>query len=286
MSPDAVPELPATPPVVPSAAPPGLRLHGLTLRHGARTIFAGLDLLVDGGEFLVLLGPSGVGKTGLLRIAAGLSPPQAGTVSATDDRPLAGRVAVMAQQDLLLPWASVIRNVCLGARLRGERPDRARALHLLRRVGLGDRADAMPATLSGGMRQRVAIARTLYEDRPFVLMDEPFAALDTVTRTRVQDLAAELLAGRTVLLITHDPLEACRLGHRLVVLSGEPARLGPPIRVPGRVPRPPDDPVLLRTQGELMRLLTGSHAPASRAFPEPRAPEPPAPAPHPSDCAP
>ena len=258
MSPDAV----ADPSLVPPAAPPGLRLHGLTLRHGARTIFAGLDLLVHGGEFLVLLGPSGVGKTGLLRIAAGLSPPQAGTVSATDDQPLAGRVAVMAQQDLLLPWASVIRNVFLGARLRGERPDRARALHLLHRVGLGDRADALPATLSGGMRQRVAIARTLYENRPFVLMDEPFAALDTVTRARVQDLAAELLAGRTVLLITHDPLEACRLGHRLVVLSGEPARLGVPIRVPGRVPRPPDDPSLLRTQGELMRLLTGGHAPA------------------------
>ena len=134
MSPDALP--------LPSTAPPGLRLHGLTLRYGARTIFAGLDLLVEGGEFLVLLGPSGVGKTGLLRVAAGLSPPQAGTVSATDNRPLAGRVAVMAQQDLLYPWASVMGNVFLGARLRGERPDRARALHLLDRVGLRDRADA------------------------------------------------------------------------------------------------------------------------------------------------
>ena len=251
MSPDASP---------PATAPPGLRLDGLTLRHGDRTIFAGLDLLVQGGEFLVLLGPSGVGKTGLLRIAASLARSQAGTVSATDGYPLAGRIAYMAQQDLLYPWASVMGNVVLGARLRGERPDRARALHLLDRVGLRDRADALPATLSGGMRQRVAIARTLYEDRPFVLMDEPFAALDTVTRTRVQDLAAELLVGRTVLLITHDPLEACRLGHRLVVLSGHPARLGPPIRVPGPIPRPPDDPSLLRTQGELMRLLTGSGA--------------------------
>ncbi len=252
MSPDA--SLPAT-------APPGLRLDGLTLRHGSRTIFAGLDLLVEGGEFLVLLGPSGVGKTGLLRIAALLARSEAGTVSATDGHPLAGRIAYMAQQDLLYPWASVIGNVVLGARLRGERPDRPRALHLLDRVGLRDHAGALPATLSGGMRQRVAIARTLYEDRPFVLMDEPFAALDTVTRTRVQDLAAELLVGRTVLLITHDPLEACRLGHRLVVLSGHPARLGPPIRVPGPIPRPPDDPSLLRTQGELMRLLTAGHAP-------------------------
>ena len=245
---------------LPTTAPPGLRLDRLTLRYGDRTIFAGLDLLVEGGEFLVLLGPSGVGKTGLLRMAAGLAPSQGGTVSATDGRPLAGRIAYMAQQDLLYPWASAVRNVCLGARLRGERPDPARARHLLDRVGLGDRADALPASLSGGMRQRVAIARTLYEDRPFVLMDEPFAALDTVTRARVQDLAAELLAGRTVLLITHDPLEACRLGHRLLVLSGEPARLGAPIRVPGPVPRPPDDPSLLRTQGELMRRLTAGPA--------------------------
>ncbi len=246
--------------LLPTTTPPGLRLDGLTLRHGDRTIFAGLDLLVEGGEFLVLLGPSGVGKTGLLRIAAGLARSQAGGVSATDGRPLAGRIAYMAQQDLLYPWASVMGNVTLGARLRGQPQDRPRALHLLDRVGLRDRADALPAKLSGGMRQRVAIARTLYENRPFVLMDEPFAALDTVTRARVQDLAAELLAGRTVLLITHDPLEACRLGHRLVVLSGHPARLGPPIRVPGPIPRPPDDPSLLRTQGELMRLLTGSGA--------------------------
>ena len=222
---------------------------------------SGSATLVEGGEFLVLLGPSGVGKTGLLRIAAGLAPPQEGTVSATDGRPLGNRIAYMAQQDLLYPWASAMGNVSLGARLRGERPDPARALHLLDRVGLRDHAGALPATLSGGMRQRVAIARTLYEDRPFVLMDEPFAALDTVTRARVQDLAAELLRGRTVLLITHDPLEACRLGHRLLVLSGQPARLGPPIRVPGPIPRPPDDPSLLRTQGELMRLLTVGYAP-------------------------
>jgi len=100
------------------------------------------------------------------------------------------------------------------------------------------------------------LARTLYEDRPIVLMDEPFSALDTITRARVQELAAELLRGRTALLITHDPLEACRISHHLIVLSGHPARLGVPIAVPGEAPRPPDDPGLLRTQGELMRLLT------------------------------
>ena len=129
-------------------------------------------------------------------------------------------------------------------------------LGLLGRVGLSERAKALPSELSGGMRQRAAIARTLYEDRPIVLMDEPFSALDTFTRARVQDLAAELLQGRTVLLITHDPLEACRLGSHLLVLSGHPARLGPPITIHGKTPRAPDDEELLHTQGRLMRVLT------------------------------
>jgi len=106
------------------------------------------------------------------------------------------------------------------------------------------------------MRQRVAIARALFEDRPIVLMDEPFSGLDMVTRARIQALAATLLAGRTVLMITHDPLEACRLGEHLVVMSGAPAVLGPPIHVRGATPRALDDPELLATQGRLMRQLT------------------------------
>ena len=249
------------------AACPGLRLDGVALRHGDRTVFEGLDLEIPAGRFVVLLGPSGVGKTGLLKMAAGLQRPAAGRVSATDGLPLAHRIAYMAQQDLLYPWLRLIDNVMLGARLRGERPDPARACGLLERVGLADRRQALPAELSGGMRQRAAIARTLYEDRPIVLMDEPFSALDSFSRTRVQDLAAELLQGRTVLLITHDPLEACRLGHHLVVLSGHPARLSEPIVVPGRIPREPDDPGLLLTQGRLLRTLSEPRA-ASPAGPD------------------
>jgi putative hydroxymethylpyrimidine transport system ATP-binding protein len=128
-------------------------------------------------------------------------------------------------------------------------------MHLLDRVDLGERADALPAALSGGMRQRVAIARTLYERRPIVLMDEPFSALDAITRTRIQDLAVELLSGCTILLITHDPLEACRISHHLAVLSGQPAALGAPLEVPGRPPRPLDDFSVLQTQAQLLRML-------------------------------
>lgn len=235
---------------------PGIVIEGLTLRFGGRTIFETLDLTIAGGQFVALLGTSGVGKSSLLKILAGLSRQTAGTVRASDGKPLQGRVAYMGQTDLLYPWLTVQQNVMLGSRLRGEKPDLDRAMHLLQRVGLGERAKALPMELSGGMRQRTAIARTLYEDRPIVLMDEPFSALDTFTRARVQELAAELLQGRTALLITHDPFEACRLGHHLVVLSGHPATLGAPIMVPGNPPRAPDDPHLLETQGHLMRVLT------------------------------
>jgi len=235
---------------------PGIIIDGLTLRFGTRPIFENLSLTITGGQFVALLGTSGVGKSSLLKILAGLSTPSAGSVRASDGGPLRGRIAYMGQQDLLYPWLRVIDNVMLGTRLRGQRPDRDRAMHILERVGLADRARALPMELSGGMRQRNALARTLYEDRPIVLMDEPFSALDTFTRARVQDLAAEMLQGRTALLITHDPMEACRLGHHLVVMSGHPATLGPPIFVPGQIPRAPDDPDLLRTQGHLMRVLT------------------------------
>jgi putative hydroxymethylpyrimidine transport system ATP-binding protein len=241
---------------------PGIRIDGLALTLDGEAIFADLTLDIPGGRWAALLGPSGVGKSSLLRILAGLAQPSAGTVTADDGQPLAGRVAYMAQQDLLYPWLDVLGNVTLGARLRGMRPDTARARDLLARVGLADRARSLPAALSGGMRQRAALARTLYEDKPIVLMDEPFSALDAITRTRIQDLAAELLAERTVLLVTHDPLEACRLGHSLVVMSGHPPRLGLPITVTGTAPRAPDDPELLATQGRLLKALSGLDIPS------------------------
>jgi putative hydroxymethylpyrimidine transport system ATP-binding protein len=236
-------------------SPPGIRVENLTLRFDKHTIFENLSFETTGGEFIALLGSSGVGKSSLLKIMAGLSKPTAGRVVGTDGKPITGRIAYMGQQDLLLPWLNVFENVTLGARLRREKVDKAWAEHLLERVGLPTRHKALPQALSGGMRQRAAIARTLYERQPIVLMDEPFSALDAITRAMVQELAAELLEGRTVLLITHDPMEACRLGHHLMVLSGHPAKLGTPITVAGSPPRAPDDPNLLKSQGDLLRLF-------------------------------
>src|SRR5690606_11464075 len=126
------------------------------------------------------------------------------------------------------------------------------------RVGLADVWQAFPATLSGGMRQRAALARTLVEDRPAVLMDEPFSALDAITRHRLQELVAELFAGRTVLLVTHSPLEALRLGHVVHVMGGVPARLGAPNVPGGAPPRPAGDATILIRQGELLDRLSAA----------------------------
>lgn len=223
-------------------------------------LFENLDLTLQGGRWTCLLGQSGVGKTSLLRFIAGLLAGTgiSGTVHCSDGQPLAGRVGYMAQQDLLLPWLTVLQNVTLGSRLRGEghhRQDYARSL--LERVGLGGSEKQLPQTLSGGMRQRTALARTLYENQPLMLLDEPFSSLDAITRFRLQTLAAELLKERTTLLITHDPLEALRLGHCIHVLAGHPAQLQEPLEPPGEPPRDLHDPALLEQHGRLLTRLAG-----------------------------
>ena len=240
---------------------PGLTIGIRSLAYQGAPLFERLRFRLEGGSWTCLLGPSGVGKTTLLRLIAGLA---AGALVVADDGAgLDGRIALMAQQDLLLPWLSVRDNVLLGHRLRGASRAELRRLRepaaaLLARVGLERDADRLPGALSGGMRQRAALARTLMEDRPIVLMDEPFSALDVVTRHRLQDLAAELLVGRTVLLVTHSPLEALRLGHRIYVLSGRPAVPRGPLLPRGAPPRDAADPTLLAQQAELLGELTRS----------------------------
>ena len=256
--------------MTPSAAPTpfSVTVDAARVTYGGEVLFDGLNVTLAAGRWTCLLGASGVGKSTLLRLVLGLEAPErrAGdgddegdTVTCSDGSPLSGRAAFMAQTDLLLPWLTALNNVALGRRLRGRRgasdngEDEARAL--LARVGLAANVGDRPATLSGGMRQRVALARTLMEDRPVVLMDEPFSALDAITRIKLQNLAAELLRGRTVLLVTHDPLEALRLGHRIHVMAGRPARLGEALEPAGTPPRSVDDRKLLEMQGDLLRRL-------------------------------
>jgi putative hydroxymethylpyrimidine transport system ATP-binding protein len=238
-------------PVSPSESAAAFQLAGSGFAYGDRAVLAPFVLDLAAGEAVAILGASGCGKSTLLRLLAGLLPGQ--------PSPFAGQVAWMAQQDLLLPWLSLEENILLGARLRGEVPDLARVQGLLTRLGLADRAKALPASLSGGMRQRAALARTLMEDRPLVLMDEPFSALDSITRAAMQELASEMLAQRTVLLVTHDPAEACRLANRIFILSGQPARLQQVVELPPGAPRDPLSapvlPILRSVQAALQKAV-------------------------------
>ena len=229
------------------------------LAFGSVLLFEHLDFTLKKNEWTCLLGPSGVGKTTLLRIVADLVPNIKNVIAkCSDNKPLNGRTSYMAQDDLLLPWLSVLDNVLLGYKLRSKRADRSKALNLLQMVGLSSNIDDLPAKLSGGMRQRVALVRTIMENRPVVLMDEPFSSLDAITRVRMQDIAADLLGDRTVLLITHDPMEALRLGDRIHILSGRPVKFITPIIPEGTRPRSITDTQLLKEQASLLTRLSNA----------------------------
>ncbi len=223
--------------------PLGLHLRNSRLTFGDHLIFEDLSLDLLAGQITCLLGPSGVGKSSLLRQIAGL--PSDGIsnadISSSDRSSLVGALTYMDQRDLLYPWLTVLENICLGPSLRREVIDLDRANRLLNAVGLGKYGNRRPDVLSGGMRQRAALARTLMDNRDIVLMDEPFSSLDALNRLRLQDLAAQLLKNKTVFLITHDPLEAVRLADRIFILDGSPAKLSEPICPKGPKPRPATD---------------------------------------------
>ncbi|MEC9196625.1 MAG: ATP-binding cassette domain-containing protein [Pseudomonadota bacterium] len=233
---------------------PALSLSGSASIEGVQ-VFAPLTFTVPTGQWTCLLGPSGVGKSTILRLFAGLDDGITfdGQIAISDGLTLKGRVSLMAQSDLLMPWLDLPENVCLGARLRGEAADLSRARHLLALVGLSEHLDKRPAALSGGQRQRVALARTLMEDRPIVLLDEPFSALDAKSRAQMQNLAAELLKGRTVLHVTHDSAEAGRRAPPVLVI--EPGGITCPTPPTSPPPRAFDAPETQSFDGHLLRLM-------------------------------
>lgn len=213
-----------------------LTAHGLRLSFGDLLVLDGVDLQVSAGQTLALLGPSGCGKSTLLRVLAGFETADTGalTLDGEDVRgpsPLRGMVA---QAGTLFPWLSVSDNIAFGPRQGGASDVRGTVADLLAVTGLTEFADALPRQLSGGMRQRAAIAQVLANRPPVLLLDEPFGALDAQTRLRMHEWLGALLAERptTVLLVTHDVEEALLLGDRLLLLSGRPARVVDELAIP------------------------------------------------------
>jgi ABC-type nitrate/sulfonate/bicarbonate transport system ATPase subunit len=228
--------------------PPRIELRGVSKTFhgegGGLTVRAldDISLSVRAGEFLTLIGPSGSGKSTLLNLIVGLLEPDTGEILLDGQAALQrlGRVGYMPQRDLLLPWRSVLENVTLAAEIRGQAQAeaQAKAQELLPLFGLEEFARAYPSALSGGLRQRAALLRTVLTEREVLLLDEPFGALDALTRRELQDWLLGVWARfrQTVIFITHDVEEALYLGDRVVVLSARPARVAQTVEV--QLPRP------------------------------------------------
>jgi NitT/TauT family transport system ATP-binding protein len=224
-----------------------------TDRRGVRvSALDGMSLRAEPGEIVAVVGPSGCGKTTLLELICELQRPDAGTV---DSAP----AALMPQRDLLLPWLSALDNAALALRLNGvaRAAARDRARPWLERFGLAEFEKTRPAALSGGMRQRVSFLRTLLAGKPVLALDEPFAALDAITRAEMQGWLAEMLSAepRTVVLITHDVEEAVMLGDTVVVMSTRPGRVVAELQVTLPRPRKRTDPEVVALRERALQAL-------------------------------
>jgi NitT/TauT family transport system ATP-binding protein len=213
-------------------APVGIEVRGVTQSFDSVEVIRSVDLSIAPNTSLSIVGPSGCGKSTLLRIIAGLSEPSGGEIVVGGGRSATERLAhcaMMPQQDLLLPWRSALDNACIALQNRGVSKAAARreAAPYFERFGLGAFENSLPGTLSGGMRQRVSFLRTLLAQKSVMLLDEPFGALDAITRSEMQLwlLNAMQEVPRSVFLVTHDVDEAIRLGDRVAVMSSRPAQI-------------------------------------------------------------
>lgn len=228
-----------------------VEIHQLRLAFGSQVLFDHFNFNLPQGKWTSLLGASGVGKSTLLRVIAGLENEAVlqGEIRFTAH----ANLAWLAQTDSLYPWLSILDNVQLQEHLRGTKSQASqeKALFLLEKVGLSDHLNKACYQLSGGQQQRVALARTLMQEADLILMDEPFSALDAVTRHQLQALAVELLQDKTVLLITHDPQEALRVSDEIRILRHQPAELSPAIILEEKRPRELDNQRLWQLQQQL-----------------------------------
>jgi len=246
----------------------GLR-RAYRTRRGVVPALEGVDLQIREREVLAVVGPSGCGKSTLLELIAGLQEPDGGSVTAAGAHEAKQRLdvcAYMPQRDLLLPWRDALANAALALECRrgvSKAEARRQAAPLFERFGLAEFERSYPNELSGGMRQRVAFLRTLLAGRPVLLLDEPFASLDSITRGQMQEWLAEALASepRTVVLVTHDTEEALFLADRVAVLSPRPGRVVEELNVPFARPRnrrdTVTDPVFAGLKQRALEALEG-----------------------------
>ncbi|MCC3701956.1 ABC transporter ATP-binding protein [Rouxiella badensis] len=249
---------------------PKLSLQQVTRRFGSMTALAPTNLDIQQGEFVCIVGPSGCGKSTLFNLVSGVLTPDSGKILIDNQNVTgtSGHVGYMLQKDLLLPWMTVIDNIVLGAILKGgaTKAQRAAGVALAQRYGLGEFIHHYPAALSGGMRQRVALMRTLAMQHEIMLLDEPFGALDSQTRLSMQQWLLTVWSEqqRTVIFVTHDIDEAVYLADRVVVMSPRPGRVREILTVDIPRPRPlscltsPEFTVLKRKILDL--VFTESHA--------------------------
>jgi len=241
-------------------APPAVLVEGVSLsyeaRDGARLqALAEVSLRAEQGQLLAVVGPSGCGKTSLLELLCGLCAPDAGTIAAPP-------AVLMPQADLLLPWLDALDNAALALRIAGVKRERARsrARALFDELGLDGFERARPRELSGGMRQRVAFARTLLSGKPLLCLDEPFGALDAITRAEMQRWLERALAAepRTVVLVTHDVEEAILLADRVAVLTPRPGRVVRQLEVELARPRTPGLGAVAELRALALEALAGA----------------------------
>jgi ABC-type nitrate/sulfonate/bicarbonate transport system ATPase subunit len=247
-----------------SAKTSRVAVNGLNQSFGDLEVLRGLSLHANKGEFVTILGPSGSGKSTFFSVLTGAATPSSGEVL-VDGSPLSARgehFAFMPQKDALLPWRRVLDNLTLGLEVQGVKRAQARerVRPLVPIFGLEGFEDAYPFELSGGMRQRAALLRTVVQDRDVLLLDEPFGALDALTRTQMQAWLEQMWEEFrwTVLLITHDAREAVFLSDRIYVLSQRPATVVAEIEVPLPRPRTIDmvsDPVFAGIEAQLLKIL-------------------------------
>ncbi len=235
--------------------------HSYNMNREILPVLNDLTISVNSGQFVALLGPSGCGKSTLFNIISGLIQPHSGIVYVNKNKiqGISGAFGYMQQKDLLLNWRTVLENVLIGPEIQKRSNIKAEkeALKLLAQLGLQGFANSYPTQLSGGMRQRVALVRTLLMQKVILLLDEPFGSLDAMTRTVMQSILLDIWQeGRqTVLLITHDIEEALLLADKIYVLTARPASIKAEIDVPLSRPRDIADRELIKLKSELFQML-------------------------------